>query len=72
MATTSDILTASAGNWTLVPDRSKVTFKNKTLWGLATVTGHFTEFRGEGSAGRGQRPRGDRGAVGAQRDPQEG
>ena len=53
MATTSDILTASAGNWTLVPDRSKVTFKNKTLWGLATVTGHFTEFRGEGSAGAG-------------------
>lgn len=53
MATTSDILTASAGNWTLVPDRSKVTFKNKTLWDLATVTGHFTEFRGEGSAGAG-------------------
>ncbi|CDO27531.1 YceI family protein [Mycolicibacterium porcinum] len=53
MATTSDILTASAGNWTLVPDRSTVTFRNKTLWGLATVTGRFTEFTGEGSAGAG-------------------
>ncbi|OLP02022.1 hypothetical protein BVU76_12810 [Mycolicibacterium porcinum] len=53
MATTSDILTASAGNWTLVPDRSAVTFRNKTLWGLATVTGRFTEFTGEGSAGAG-------------------
>ncbi|MFV8165732.1 YceI family protein [Mycobacterium sp. 134] len=53
MATTSDILTASAGNWTLNPDRSTVTFRNKTLWGLATVTGRFTEFTGEGSAGTG-------------------
>lgn len=53
MATISDILTASAGNWTLVPDRSAVTFRNKTLWGLSTVTGRFTEFTGEGSAGAG-------------------
>lgn len=53
MATTSDILTASAGNWKLLPDRSTVTFRNKTLWGLATVTGRFTEFTGEGSAGAG-------------------
>ncbi|MGV0814255.1 YceI family protein [Mycolicibacterium boenickei] len=50
MATLGDILAASAGNWTLVPDRSRVTFRNKTLWGLATVTGQFTEFAGEGSA----------------------
>jgi polyisoprenoid-binding protein YceI len=50
MATLSDILTASAGNWTLVPDRSRVTFRNKTLWGLSTVTGRFTEIAGEGSA----------------------
>lgn len=53
MATISDILTESAGNWTLVPDRSQVVFRNKTLWGLATVTGRFTEFTGEGSAGAG-------------------
>ncbi|MGV0735126.1 YceI family protein [Mycobacterium syngnathidarum] len=53
MPTTSDILTASAGNWTLVPDRSTVAFRNKTLWGLATVTGRFNEISGEGSAGAG-------------------
>ncbi|MDT0400014.1 YceI family protein, partial [Streptomyces edwardsiae] len=53
MATTSDILTASAGNWTLIPDRSTVTFRNMTLWGLATVTGKFSEFTGVGSAGAG-------------------
>ena len=53
MARTSDILTVSAGNWILVPDRSKVTFRNKTMWGLATVTGEFTEFRGDGSADAG-------------------
>lgn len=53
MPTISDVLTASAGNWTLVPDRSRVSFRNKTLWGLATVTGRFTEFTGEGSAGAG-------------------
>ena len=50
MARLSDILTANAGSWTLVPDRSKVTFRNKTLWGLATVTGRFTEFTGDGTA----------------------
>lgn len=53
MATLGDILTASAGNWILVPERSQLTFRNKTLWGLATVTGRFTEFSGEGSAGPG-------------------
>ncbi|OMB93030.1 hypothetical protein A5733_16695 [Mycobacterium sp. NS-7484] len=51
MPTLGDIVTASAGSWTLVPDRSRVTFRNKTLWGLATVKGRFTEFTGSGSAG---------------------
>lgn len=50
MATLSGILTTHAGNWTLVPGRSRVTFQNKTLWGLSTVTGRFTEFTGEGTA----------------------
>ncbi|MBP2453513.1 YceI family protein [Mycolicibacterium lutetiense] len=50
MATLSDILTTHAGNWNLAPDRSRVTFRNKTLWGLATVTGRFTEFTGTGRA----------------------
>ncbi|WP_445169377.1 YceI family protein [Mycolicibacterium sp. Dal123E01] len=37
-----------SGNWQLVPARSSVRFKNKTFWGLATVTGEFTEVRGAG------------------------
>lgn len=37
-----------SGNWQLVPARSAVRFKNKTFWGLATVTGEFTEVRGAG------------------------
>ncbi|KWX20623.1 hypothetical protein AFM11_29965 [Mycolicibacterium wolinskyi] len=53
MTTLQDILTASTGNWTLAPDRSTVTFRNKTMWGLATVTGRFAEFRGEGRANGG-------------------
>ncbi|MHC9293210.1 YceI family protein [Mycobacterium sp. LTG2003] len=53
MTTLRDILTASAGNWTLAPERSSVTFRNKTMWGLATVTGRFAEFSGEGRANGG-------------------
>ena len=36
------------GNWQLVSAHSSVRFKNKTFWGLATVTGEFTEVRGAG------------------------
>lgn len=53
MTTLQDILTAGAGNWTLSPERSSVTFRNKTLWGLATVTGRFAQFSGEGRANGG-------------------
>ncbi len=38
----------SAWRWQLVPARSSVRFKNKTFWGLATVTGEFTDVRGAG------------------------
>lgn len=38
----------SAGTWTLDPDRSTITVKTKSLWGLVSVKGRFTEFRGEG------------------------
>ena len=38
----------SAGAWTLVPDRSTITFKIKNMWGLVPVKGKFTEFTGEG------------------------
>jgi polyisoprenoid-binding protein YceI len=39
---------AAAGQWQLVPAQSSVRFKNKTFWGLATVTGEFTDVRGAG------------------------
>jgi polyisoprenoid-binding protein YceI len=38
----------SVGVWTLVPERSTIAFKTKTLWGLVYVKGRFTEFSGEG------------------------
>lgn len=39
------------GRWQLVPARSSVRFKNKTFWGLATVTGEFADVRGAGQIG---------------------
>jgi polyisoprenoid-binding protein YceI len=41
-------LLAEPGTWQLVPARSSVRFKNKTFWGLATVTGEFADVRGTG------------------------
>lgn len=38
----------AAGTWTLVPERSSIGFKTKSLWGLVPVKGRFTEFSGEG------------------------
>ena len=38
----------TAGVWNLVPARSSVRFKNKTLWGLAAVNGEFTDVSGDG------------------------
>jgi polyisoprenoid-binding protein YceI len=38
----------AVGVWTVVPGESRVEFTNKTMWGLATVTGHFTQFSGHG------------------------
>ena len=38
-------------NWQLVSAQSSVRFKNKTFWGLATVTGEFAEVRGAGQIG---------------------
>lgn len=48
MTTVPDLLTHAAGHWRLAPDRSTVSCRTKTLWGLATVTTTFTEFTGEG------------------------
>jgi len=39
---------ATAGPWNLVPGRSSVRFKNKTLWGLVNVNGEFTDVSGDG------------------------
>jgi len=39
---------ATAGVWKLVPARSSVRFKNKTLWGLVPVNGEFTDVSGDG------------------------
>jgi polyisoprenoid-binding protein YceI len=36
------------GVWTLDPDRSTITFNNKTMWGAMKVNGAFTEFSGDG------------------------
>lgn len=41
----------AAGTWQLVPARSSVRFKNKTFWGLATVTGKFGDVSGTGQIG---------------------
>ena len=45
------LTTPPEGSWTLAPNRSSVTFRNKTAWGLSTVSGTFSEFRGDGVVG---------------------
>jgi polyisoprenoid-binding protein YceI len=37
-----------AGSWRLDPQRSEVTFRSPTMWGLAKVKGTFTEVDGTG------------------------
>jgi polyisoprenoid-binding protein YceI len=34
--------------WSVDPQRSTIGFKGKSLWGLSSVTGRFTEFSGDG------------------------
>lgn len=50
MSTVTELVSGpdGIGAWTAVPDRSRITFKNKTMWGLSTVGGRFTEFSGHG------------------------
>ncbi len=50
MSTIASVLNSpdAVGEWTLTPERSRVGFANKTMWGLMTVTGHFTDVRGRG------------------------
>ena len=42
---------STSGSWTLAADRSSVKFSNKTLWGLFTVKGQFTDVTGSGEIG---------------------
>jgi polyisoprenoid-binding protein YceI len=44
---------AHTGVWTLAPDRSAVSFRCRSFWGLLPVKGRFTEVRGEGQVGGG-------------------
>ena len=50
MTTASELIadTQPGTTWTLARDRSKVTFRNKTLWGAATVKGTFSDLDGSG------------------------
>jgi polyisoprenoid-binding protein YceI len=50
MPTITELLSnpQSAGTWSLVPERSQITFRNKTMWGAMKVHGAFTEFSGDG------------------------
>ncbi|ULE33491.1 YceI family protein [Mycobacterium sp. IDR2000157661] len=38
----------TAGTWTVDADRSTITVKSKSMWGLVPVKGKFTEFSGDG------------------------
>src|ERR1700754_4728319 len=50
MASTRELLSnpASVGVWNVDPGRSTIGFAAKSMWGLAPVKGHFTEFSGDG------------------------
>jgi polyisoprenoid-binding protein YceI len=37
-----------AGVWNLVPNRSTIAFRCRSLWGLLAVKGKFSEFSGDG------------------------
>ena len=39
---------ASVGVWNIDPNRSTIGFRAKSMWGLSTVNGRFTEFHGDG------------------------
>ena len=49
MSTVAALLSSHypVGVWNLDPARSTFAFRNKTMWGLMTVKGHFAEVRGE-------------------------
>lgn len=51
-----DNLLGDPGNaavWALAPQRSRIGFSCRSLWGLVPVKGRFTEFSGDGQLGGG-------------------
>jgi polyisoprenoid-binding protein YceI len=50
MTTVTELLDnpESVGVWNLVPEQSRITFRNKTMWGAMKVHGAFMEFSGDG------------------------
>jgi polyisoprenoid-binding protein YceI len=50
MPSTQELLSnpESVGVWNVDPGRSTIGFKAKSMWGLAAVSGRFTEFSGDG------------------------
>jgi polyisoprenoid-binding protein YceI len=38
----------TAGVWNVVPERSTIEFKAKSMWGMVPVKGRFNEFSGDG------------------------
>lgn len=50
MTTVTELLGGpqSAGVWNLDRERSRATFKNRTLWGIAGVKGTFDDLSGDG------------------------
>ena len=42
----SDTQSIAQGRWRIDPARSHVEFRTRTLWGLATVKGHFGRYEG--------------------------
>ena len=57
MTTTLQELLGSAesvGVWNLVPERSSVVFKTRSMYGLVPVKGRFREFSGDGQITDGQ------------------
>ena len=50
MASTQELLSNPTwvGIWSIDPNRSTIGFRAKSMWGIAPVKGHFTEFSGDG------------------------
>jgi polyisoprenoid-binding protein YceI len=50
MASLAELLASPqvVGAWHLLPERSRIEFRNKTFWGAVPVKGSFSDFSGDG------------------------